>query len=273
MKSVLICFAAFSIAAMAQKPGPSNRKGCVESKIVTRMPGCVILACEHHDFSSVDVPRKQNERGHSVEGETERTTYRCPQEKSPLELGRNTEQALKSAGYNILYTYVYGSGARFYMTAQKGGQWVKLSVVSDAYDLTAVKEKQMEQAMKADASGWAEEIKQNGRVTIYGINFDTGKATIRPDSEIPLSEIVKLFQANSSWEMAVAGHTDNVGAKEMNLTLSRQRGESVIAWLTAHGVAKDRMVPAGFGDTRPLAGNDTDEGRQKNRRVDLVRLY
>jgi OOP family OmpA-OmpF porin len=237
------------------------------------MPGCVISRCESQDFSLADMPRTKNERDHKVEGQMERTVYRCPSEKSPLELGRNTEAALKSAGFNIHYTDVYGNGARFYMTAQKGPQWVHLYVVSDSYDITAVKEKPMEQVMKANAEGWAGQVNQTGRVTVYGINFDTGKATLRAESEPVLSEVVKMLQANPSWAMLVAGHTDNVGAKDMNLSLSRQRAESVSAWLAGKGVDKTRLVSAGFGDTRPVADNGNEDGRQKNRRVDFVKLY
>ena len=266
----LFLLLAATAAALAQTP---DAKGCGESKVVTRMPGCVIIRCDHKDFHSVEIPRAHAERGHMVEGEYDLTIYRCPREKSPVELGRNTEAALKSAGFNVHYTNVYGPGTRFWLSAQKGGQWVKLTVVSDNYELVTVKQKQMEQAMKADAAGWADQISQTGRASIYGINFDTGKATIRPDSEPALAEIAKLLQANAQWAMVVAGHTDNVGAREMNLTLSRQRAESVIAWLAAHGIDKARLVPAGFGDSRPLADNTTDESRQKNRRVDLVKLY
>jgi outer membrane protein OmpA-like peptidoglycan-associated protein len=131
----------------------------------------------------------------------------------------------------------------------------------------------MEQVMAANAEGWAEQVNQTGRVSVYGINFDTGKATIRPDSEAALNEVAKMLQANPVWAMAVAGHTDNVGAKEMNMVLSRQRAESVVAWLAGHGVDKSRLLAGGFGDTRPLGENTNDEGRQKNRRVDLVKLY
>jgi outer membrane protein OmpA-like peptidoglycan-associated protein len=201
------------------------------------------------------------------------TVYRCPKEKSALELGRNTENALKAAGYQIHYTNVYTGGSRFWMTAQKGGQWVKIAVVSDSYELVTVKQKEMEQVMKADAASWAEQVNQTGRVSVYGIQFDTGRATIRPESEAPLNEVAKMLQANASWAMVVAGHTDNTGAKEMNLGLSRQRAESVIGWLAAHGVEKSRLVAAWFGDTRPVAENTNEEGRQKNRRVDLVKVY
>ena len=93
------------------------------------------------------------------------------------------------------------------------------------------------------------------------------------NTEPALNEVVKLLQANASWAMVVAGHTDNVGVQAANLTLSRDRAQSVIAWLSAHGVAGARLVPAGFGDSRPIAENQDDAGRQKNRRVDLVKLY
>jgi OmpA-OmpF porin, OOP family len=273
MRSILLLLAVFSGSLWAQAPAQPDAKGCVENKVVSRMPGCYIMRCDSKDYNAAEMPRKVSERGHMVEGEFEATVYRCPSGKSPLELGRNTENALKNAGFNILYTDVYAGGARFYMTAQKGLQWVRLSVLSDSYELTTVKQKQMEQVMTANADGWAQQINQSGRVSVYGINFDTGKSTIRPDSEPALNEVVKLLQANSSWAMVVAGHTDNVGAQATNLSLSRDRAQSVIAWLSAHGVAAARLVPAGFGDSRPVAENSDEAGRQKNRRVDLVKLY
>jgi outer membrane protein OmpA-like peptidoglycan-associated protein len=273
MKKTLFCLLLASLTTWAQAPPPRDAAGCVESKVVSRMPGCAIMRCENKDFASASMPREQNDRTSQVEGQLERTVYRCPAGKSPLELGRNTEAALKNAGFQVFYTYVYGGGARFYMTAQKAPYWVNLIVMSDSYDLTIVKQKEMEQAMTANADGWAEQVKQTGKVSLYGINFDTAKATIRADSEPVLNEVAKMLQANVSWAMLVAGHTDNVGAGEMNMTLSRQRAESVIAWLASHGVDKARLVPAGFGDTRPVAPNTDDAGRQKNRRVDLVKVY
>jgi len=273
MRLLFLCLALCSSAVWAQVPAQADKKGCVENKVVTRMPGCVILRCDSKDFNAVEMPRTKAEKGHQVEGEFESTVYRCPSGKSPVELGRNTEAALKNAGFNILYTDVYTGGARFWMTAQKGSQWVKLYVVSDAYELTTVKQKQMEQVMTASADGWAQQINQSGRVSLYGINFDTGKSTIRPDSEPVLNELIKLLQANPSWAMVVAGHTDNVGTKATNLALSRERAQSVISWLSVHGVDGTRLVPAGFGDTRPIAENKDEAGRQKNRRVDLVKLY
>jgi outer membrane protein OmpA-like peptidoglycan-associated protein len=117
--------------------------------------------------------------------------------------------------------------------------------------------------MTANADGWARQVESAGRVSVYGINFDTGKATIRPGSEPVLAEVAKMLQANPSWAMLVAGHTGNVGAAGMNLALSRQRAESVIAWLSSHGLDKARLVAAGFGDKRPIAPiPTTPDGRR-----------
>lgn len=261
-----------SVCAWGQVPAQDAR-GCAESRIVSRMPGCVIMRCENKDFASSPMPKSVSDRASQAEGQVERIVYRCPASKSPLELGRNTEAALKNAGFAIDYTYVYGSGGRFYMTAHKAPYWVKLQVLSDNYEIITVKEKAMEQVMTANAEGWAAQVNQTGRVSLYGINFDTGKASLRPDSEPVLSEVLKLLQTNGEWAMMVAGHTDNVGAPEMNLGLSRQRAESVIAWLAGRGVDRARLVAAGFGDKRPVAPNTNEEGRQKNRRVDLVKVY
>ncbi len=273
MKRLLFCMVSGSLAVWSQAPAPHDAKGCSESKVVSRMPGCVIVRCLNQDYASSSMPKAKNDRTSKVEGQLEQTIYRCPAGKSPLELGRNTETALHNAGFQVLYTDVYAGGARFYMTARKAPYWVKLGVVSDAYDLIVVKQKEMEQVMKANAEGWAEQVKQSGRISVYGINFDTARASLRPESESALAEVLKMLQGNPSWAMLVAGHTDNVGGGAMNLTLSRQRAESVIAWLTGHGVDKTRLVPAGFGDTRPMAPNTDEDGRQKNRRVDLVKLY
>jgi len=260
-------------AVWAQAPVRPDAKGCTANKVVTRMPGCFIASCQVQDYNVADMPRSKAERDHKIEGQFEQTKYVCQKDKSALELGRQTENALKNAGFKIYYTDVYYGGSRFWMTAQKGAQWVRLVVVGEGYDLITVKEKQMDQVLTADADGWAKQINESGRVSLYGINFDTAKSTIRPDSEPVLTEVAKMLKANPDWAMVVAGHTDNVGAKASNLTLSRQRAQSVIAWLSKNGIEEARLVPAGFGDTRPIADNKDDAGKQQNRRVDLVKVY
>ena len=106
-------------------------------------------------------------------------------------------------------------------------------------------------------------------IEVYGVNFDFDKATLRPDSEPMLKQILVLFTRAPGFSAEIGGHTDNVGTPDYNLKLSDARAASVKAWLQAHGVAPARVASRGYGDTRPLLPNTTDENRFKNRRVEL----
>lgn len=112
-----------------------------------------------------------------------------------------------------------------------------------------------------------------GRVATQGILFDTGSARIRPESTPTLEEIADALQRNGDLRLRIEGHTDNVGQAASNLTLSEQRAQAVVAHLVEHaGIAAARLEAAGLGDTKPAADNGTPEGRQQNRRVELVVL-
>ncbi len=117
-----------------------------------------------------------------------------------------------------------------------------------------------------------QDLAQNGRAEIYGIYFDFGSATLRPESAPVLKEISDALADNPSWKISIEGHTDNVGGDESNLRLSQKRAEAVLQALqTQYQIAPDRMTAQGFGALRPKAPNDTPEGRAQNRRVELVR--
>jgi outer membrane protein OmpA-like peptidoglycan-associated protein len=158
----------------------------------------------------------------------------------------------------------------------KGSQWLGIRTSQSnefpTYIQTAILLKAMEQEMEATAEGLGSEIDKSGRVAVYGIQFDTGKATIKPESEAVLNEIDKLLLARTDLKLNIEGHTDNVGAKAANLTLSGQRATAVQAWLGTHGIEAARLTVRGFGDAKPVADNGSDEGRAKNRRVELVKL-
>ena len=123
----------------------------------------------------------------------------------------------------------------------------------------------------ASAAEMAEGIERNGHIAIHAIYFDTGKATIKPESTPALEEIAKLLKANTSLKLIVVGHTDNVGALEMNMKLSADRAAAVAAALGGtYSIEPSRLRAHGVGPLAPVASNRTEEGRAKNRRVDLV---
>ena len=125
-----------------------------------------------------------------------------------------------------------------------------------------------------DADAMARDIGQAGRVALYGIFFETGSADITAQSDVTLSEIAALLGDNPQMRLHVVGHTDNEGTLDFNLDLSRRRAEAVVQTLTStHGVAADRHLANGVGFLAPVASNRTEEGRAKNRRVELVELF
>ena len=260
-------------AVVLAQPQRPDAKGCQDPAVLSRMPTCAIARCVVKDYEISKMPVGKPNKFEEVEGQYEKVEYTCPRETSGIQTFRNAENALKAKGYQVVYSDNY-LNVRFTLTARQGPQWVTVYSDGPNYTVAAVKRKPMEQQMQAaTADGWSDQISQTGRASIYGINFDTAKATIRPDSEAVLNQLLALFQKQPDWAFVVAGHTDNVGADAVNLPLSRQRAEAVIAWLAAKGVDRSRLIAAGFGSKRPLAENDSEDGRAKNRRVDLVKLY
>ena len=107
-------------------------------------------------------------------------------------------------------------------------------------------------------------------VALYGVLFDFNKSTLQPASDAVLQPVVKLMASDKALKLEVQGHTDNVGNDAYNQTLSEARAKSVVAWLTAHGVAADRLTARGYGKTKPVADNGSDDGRARNRRVEIA---
>lgn len=115
-----------------------------------------------------------------------------------------------------------------------------------------------------------DELNRNGFVALY-INFDTGKADLKADGRAAVAEIVKMMKAAPGLGIAIEGHADNVGQPAANKALSENRARSVMAAIVAGGIERGRLSAAGFGPERPIADNRGEEGRAKNRRVELVK--
>ena len=104
------------------------------------------------------------------------------------------------------------------------------------------------------------------------INFATDQAEILPDSQEQIDQIIALLKDNADLKLGIYGHTDNTGDAAHNLKLSEQRAQAVVAALTKAGIDTNRLTAKGFGDTQPVAANTTEDGKAKNRRVELVKL-
>ncbi|UOQ71466.1 OmpA family protein [Hymenobacter cellulosilyticus] len=140
------------------------------------------------------------------------------------------------------------------------------------YWLTVVEKKVMPmEATVLPAAEMKKALDINGHVALY-LNFDTDQATLKPDAQAIIAQIISLLSQNPDLKLAVQGHTDDAGTPAHNQELSEARARTVVATLTAQGIAPARLQAAGFGQTKPLTDNTTEVGKAKNRRVELVKL-
>jgi outer membrane protein OmpA-like peptidoglycan-associated protein len=116
------------------------------------------------------------------------------------------------------------------------------------------------------------ELAKNCHITLYGVLFDFNRATLKPESDPALGRVRAMLQKDMILKIEVQGHTDGVGNDTYNQTLSEARANSVVAWLTRHEITADRLTAKGYGKTTPIADNDTDQGRARNRRVEAARV-
>lgn len=255
---------------------PKDVKGSKDHPLFTRMPGFHIYSYDHKEFDrhefQIDASRTK-----AAEGRTYRITYWLDQGDGPLPSAlqtlRNHQNAIKKVGGAV----VYDDGRyRTVMRVAQGGKetWVDLTALinGNRYDMVIVEQEAMAQEVVANAEAWKGDLASAGHVAIYGINFDTDKAVMRPESEPVIAEMAKLLGADPALAVFIVGHTDMTGRYEHNLQLSQERARSVVtALVSKHGVAASRLTGVGVGPVAPVASNDSEEGRARNRRVELVK--
>jgi len=267
--------AAFTTAAFAAKD-PADLEDTEEHPEISRFPGFYIDNSKHNDFNEFQFAIKADpDDGETKEGKYWFVDYILKdgvRQPSTVELIRNYENAFKKAGGSLVKRH--GEVAVFRVPRAGGERWVQISVDNGGYryQLHIVDVANMVQKVEFSAGDMAAAIKANGFVALNGIVFDTAKASIKPESEALLAEVVALMKNDRQLKLSVEGHTDNVGDKKSNADLSLRRAESVVKYLGSKGIEPARLKFSGKGDTAPVADNRTEAGRAKNRRVELVKF-
>ncbi len=171
----------------------------------------------------------------------------------------------------VIATFSSNSATGKYLVSLPSGKNYGIAVKKDGYlfhsenfDIPAssgYQEVVKDIALKAIAIG--------NKIILKNIFFDFDKSTLRPESQTELDRLVKLLNENPTIKIELSGHTDSKGSDEYNLKLSQNRAQAVVDYLTQHGIDKGRLTAMGYGETKPIATNDTDEGRQLNRRTEF----
>jgi outer membrane protein OmpA-like peptidoglycan-associated protein len=247
----------------------ADADGC-KDYFVSRLAGYDIWQCDDKDFDSFAFAEGTDKEA-KVDGHIVDNWYKLPDDAKPNSkavVRRNYENALKQSGWTV----VYSDDDVLTEKQTVGGQerWVQLaSNDGTSYELRVAQKGAMEQSVTT-AADMSAALKKDGRVALQ-INFDTGKATIRPDSQSIVDQIVQLLNNDTTLKLSIEGHTDNVGNAASNKTLSDARAKSVVAAIVVKGVVAGRLTSVGYGQDKPVADNSTEEGRAKNRRVELVK--
>jgi OmpA-OmpF porin, OOP family len=274
-----------------------DEAGCKDYPLFTRFPNMHITGCERRQFDlrafPVGLPNSDgNLKAVEVEGPVQWIRYELNDGATPpsgLQLMRNFEAAAKKAGGSIEGQYPgwckanyeqehmpdMGNGCTSFgltMKFVRGGKevWAFLQAeeAGGNYVLTVSERETMKQDVSV--TELVDKLAKDGYVALY-VTFETGKSAISPDSAATLDAAAAALKAAGDVRVEVAGHTDNVGTPEANLKLSQDRAQAVMAALTERGIKAERLTAKGYGQTAPIADNRTEDGRAKNRRVELVK--
>jgi outer membrane protein OmpA-like peptidoglycan-associated protein len=252
--------------AVAQEQDAEN---CKDHPLLSRMKNFVISSCESR-FDAVDVYVAEGETN-TVEGQKTKIDYDLPEggaTPSYLQIRRNYGNAIKNLGGAVLYDegrYVSGK-------IVKNGReaWVVVEGFNDGNDYTLIIVEVEAMTQEVTAGEMLNALNKDGFIALY-INFDTGKADIKPESETTVAQIVGLLTDNPDLKVGIEGHTDNVGTPAANKALSEARAKSVMGAVVKGGVDAARLSAVGWGQEKPVADNRTEDGRAKNRRVEIVK--
>jgi outer membrane protein OmpA-like peptidoglycan-associated protein len=267
-----------SVAGAQQKP-LKDFAGAKDHPLFTRMPGFFLISASSVIEKSFDryeffVTANRVRERKPIEGHSYTYRYILDQKAaatpSRLEIMRNFQAAAARLNGKVLHEDAYRTTI---LVARDGKEaWVEVSpgASGSEYYLRIVERQEMEQKVIADAAAFKAGLAASGHVEVPGIFFDTAKAEIKAESEPALHEVVTLLHADPALKVWVVGHTDNTGTEEANVTLSQARATAVVKALVARSIPAARLSAHGAGPYAPVAENESEAGRAKNRRVELV---
>ena len=274
MRKTVILLALLAGAAtrlFAQEDAP----GCKDNPMFSRMPNTLIGECSSN-YDEMEIPLGDDKK-ETKEGTKTSITYNYEPDEATapsfFQILKNYENAIaKSGGKRIYYNKDAGAATLF---TRSGGKdvWVVLVDFGGGkkgnYQLNILEIEGMKQDISA--GDMLEAINKNGSIALQ-INFETGKSTIKPESQGIIDQIAAMLKSEAGLKVSIEGHTDNAGTAASNKTLSENRAKSVVAALTTKGIDKTRLSSRGWGQEKPVADNATEDGKAKNRRVEIVKM-
>ncbi len=276
MLKALIVLLMVSSAVPTLARQQQDEPGAKDHPMVPRMSGYYIANYETRAFDGADFPVGEDKETR-VEGKYWQIEYWLKdgaKTASALEISRNYRNAFMAKGGTARYTESDSVHTVLSVTANGSELWLHVDVSNsgEVYTLTIVEKAAMEQQVTLTAAALAKALNDTGSIALHNILFDTGKATIKPESAKELQLVIDVLTADATLKIEIQGHTDNTGTPATNLALSQQRADAVRDYLVkTGGLAAARLTAVGYGDTKPVAPNATDAGKAQNRRVQLVK--
>lgn len=284
-------------------PAPVGREAAGDHPLITPYAGSVLRERSAEDFNEYariighDVPGRSvvTER---LEGRLTRIRYDNPEGRSTLEITRNYRGALEAQGFRVDYecsgrdecgsirnpgfSRINGMNlgvardVRYFTGKLRWNDvdaYVSIAANPNVTYVHVLEATPMETGLVGvDAAAMAAGLERDGRIELEGIYFDTGRATLTAESTPALEQVAALMRNQPGLQLRVVGHTDSVGDFQDNVKLSQDRAEAVrLALLGRYGIDAGRLTAQGVGPSVPVASNDTEEGRARNRRVELVK--
>lgn len=261
------------LALLAPGLATADAEGCADHPLFTRMKGYILTSCEAKFDQALIMLDEEPDSARNLRPEGDLTLLGYDFEeggKAPsyLQVRRNYQNAARTLKAKILVDRDRYTAMEIDRAGAKTFVSVELFNDGRTFRLQVLEQKAMVQEITADEMWKA--LERDGFMALQ-ILFETGKATIQPDSQPIVAQIVALMKAQPKLALSIEGHTDSQGTAAGNKTLSGDRAKAVVKAVVAGGVDAKRLKSQGWGQERPVADNRTEDGRARNRRVEIVK--